>query len=64
MTRVRTLLICLGVLALGALIGLVLSNIWLGLLLGLFAALVIFIAYESRRGRNQGVNDEDHGIEL
>ncbi|WP_261165328.1 hypothetical protein [Microbacterium sp. Marseille-Q6965] len=64
MTRSRSLLLALGVLALGALIGVILQNVGLGLLLGLLAALGIFLAFESRRGRNAGVNDEDRGIEL
>jgi len=63
-TRSRSLLLALAVLALGALVGVILQNVWLGLLLGLVVALGVFIAFESARGRNRGVNDEDHGIEL
>ncbi len=47
-----------------AIIGLILGNVWLGLALGTIVSLVWFFAYESRRGRNAGVNDEDRGIEL
>ena len=43
-----------GLLVLGVVIGLIFQNVWLGWFLG----------YESRRGHNAGVNDEDHGIEL
>ena len=60
MTRGRTLLIALGVLALAIIVGLILGNVGLGIVLGL----ILFMSFESRRGRNQGVNDEDHGIEL
>jgi len=63
-TRTRSILIALGVIVLGALIGMILQNVLLGILLGVIVAFGLFIAFESRRGRNQGVNDEDHGIEL
>lgn len=49
---------------LGFVIGLVLQNVWLGLLLALIVSLIWLIAAESRRGGNAGVNDETHGIEL
>jgi hypothetical protein len=58
------MLVSLGVFAIAVVVGLILSNVWLGLLLGAFIGLGLFIGFESRRGRNQGVNDEDHGIEL
>lgn len=48
----------------GAVVGLILQNIWLGLLLALIVSLVWLIATESRKGGNTGVNDESHGIEL
>ncbi|GLJ62675.1 MULTISPECIES: hypothetical protein [Microbacterium] len=64
MTRGRTLLIALGVLALAIIVGLILGNVGLGIVLGLVVGLILFMSFESRRGRNQGVNDEDHGIEL
>ncbi|HWS50573.1 MAG TPA: hypothetical protein VN241_06155 [Microbacterium sp.] len=57
-------LVTAGLLVLGIVIGLILQNIWLGLLLAAIVWLGWFLGYESRRGRNAGVNDEDHGIEL
>ena len=48
----------------GALVGLALSNIWLGLFIALVVSIGWLIAYESWRGRNAGVNDENHGIQL
>ncbi len=50
--------------ALGIVFGLILQNVWLGLLLAAFVSVVWLIAVESRRGDNAGVNDESHGIEL
>lgn len=64
MTRGKNLLICVGVFVLAVVVGLILHNVWLGLLLGALIGLGLFIGFESRRGRNQGVNDEDHGVEL
>ncbi|WP_309104678.1 hypothetical protein [Microbacterium sp.] len=58
------LLVSAGLLVLGIVIGLILQNVWLGLLLAAVVWLGWFLGYESRRGRNAGVNDEDHGIEL
>lgn len=58
------LLVTAGLLVLGIVIGLILQNVWLGLLLAAIVWLGWLIGYESRRGRNAGVNDEDHGIEL
>lgn len=49
---------------LGIVIGLILQNVWLGLLLALVVSVVWLIAAESRKGGNTGVNDESHGIEL
>ena len=49
---------------LGVVIGLILQNVWLGLLLAAIVSLVWLIAVESRKGDNAGVNDESHGIEL
>lgn len=49
---------------LGIVIGLILQNVWLGLLLAAIVSLVWLIAVESRKGGNVGVNDETHGIEL
>ncbi|AXL11314.1 hypothetical protein DXT68_03595 [Microbacterium foliorum] len=58
------LLVTAGLLILGIVIGLIFQNVWLGILLAAIVWLGWFIGYESRRGRNAGVNDEDHGIEL
>lgn len=49
---------------LGIVIGLILQNVWLGLLLAAIVSLGWLIAVESRKGGNVGVNDESHGIEL
>ncbi|MCS3843731.1 MULTISPECIES: hypothetical protein [unclassified Microbacterium] len=49
---------------LGVVIGLILQNVWLGLLLAAIVSLVWLIAVESRKGDNAGVNDETNGIEL
>ncbi|WP_426185096.1 hypothetical protein [Microbacterium sp. TWP3-1-2b2] len=49
---------------LGVVIGLILQNVWLGLLLAAIVSLVWLIAVESRKGDNAGVNDESNGIEL
>lgn len=46
-------------LAIGALIGLVLGNLWLGLTLGAVVGIGWLIAYESWRGRNPDMYDED-----
>ena len=48
----------------GAVVGLVLGNVWLGLVLALIVSLVWLISAESSKGGNTGVNDESHGIEL
>ena len=53
-----------GLLVLGVVVGLIFQNVWLGILLAAIVWLGWFLGYESRRGRNAGVNDEDHGIEL
>ena len=53
-----------GLLIVGVVIGLIFQNVWLGILLDAIVWLGWFIGYESRRGRNAGVNDEDHGVEL
>lgn len=64
MTRSRTVLVAIGILVLAVVVGLILGNVWLGLILGLVVGLILFLSLESRRGDNQGVNDEGHGIEL
>lgn len=56
--------VTVGLLVLGVVIGLILQNVWLGLVLAAIVWLGWFLGYESRRGRNSGVNDEDRGIEL
>jgi hypothetical protein len=38
--------------------------VWLGVLLAAIVWFGWFLGYESRRGHNAGVNDEDHGVEL
>lgn len=58
------LLVTLGLLVLGVVIGLIFQNVWLGILLAAIVWIGWFLGYESRRGHNAGVNDEDHGIEL
>ena len=58
------LLVTVGLLVLGVVIGLIFQNVWLGLLLAAIVWIGWFLGYESRRGHNAGVNDEDHGIEL
>lgn len=51
-------------LVLGVVVGLIFQNVWLGILLAAIVWLGWFLGYESRRGHNAGVNDEDKGIEL
>lgn len=62
--NVLRLSVTAGLLILGVVIGLIFQNVWLGILLAAIVWLGWFIGYESRRGRNTGVNDEDHGVEL
>lgn len=45
--------------AVGILVGLVLNSVWLGVALAAVVSLGWLMAYESRRGRNQGVYDRD-----
>ncbi|WP_405373917.1 MULTISPECIES: hypothetical protein [unclassified Microbacterium] len=53
------------VFAIGILFGLVMQNIWLGLVLAAAVSIGWLIAYESRRGRNQGIYDrDDDGAQL
>ncbi|MBN6190766.1 MULTISPECIES: hypothetical protein [Microbacterium] len=56
--------VTLGLLIVGVVVGLIFQNVWLGVLLAAIVWLGWFLGYESRRGHNAGVNDEDHGIEL
>lgn len=58
------LIVTVGLLVLGVVIGLIFQNVWLGVLLAAIVWIGWFLGYESRRGHNAGVNDEDHGIEL
>lgn len=51
-------------LVLGVVVGLILQNVWLGLLFAALVSLVWLIGVESRKSGNSGVNDESHGIEL
>lgn len=53
-----------GLLVVGIVIGLIFQNVWLGILLAAIVWIGWFLGYESRRGHNAGVNDEDHGIEV
>ena len=61
---VLRLAVTAGLLVLGIVIGLIFQNVWLGVLLAAIIWIGWFLGYESRRGHNAGVNDEDHGIEL
>ena len=56
--------VTVGLLVVGVVIGLIFQNVWLGVLLAAIVWFGWFLGYESRRGRNAGVNDEDHGVEL
>ncbi|MDQ1085092.1 MULTISPECIES: hypothetical protein [Microbacterium] len=51
-------------LGLGIVFGLVWQNVWLGVVIAAAVSVGWLIAYESSRGRNVGVNDEDNGIQL
>ncbi|MFF0909338.1 hypothetical protein ACFWZW_01460 [Microbacterium enclense] len=51
-------------LGLAVLVGLVLQNVWLGVVLAVVVSIGWLIAYESSRGRNVGVNDPENGVEL
>jgi hypothetical protein len=62
--RIQWILGTVLLLALGVLFGLVMQNIWLGIVLAAVVSIGWLIAYESWRGRNSGVNDDDRGIEL
>ncbi|GAA1916683.1 hypothetical protein GCM10009775_06400 [Microbacterium aoyamense] len=53
------------VFAIGIIVGLALSNVWLGVLLALIVSIGWLIAYESWRGRNVGIEDrDDNGAQL
>ncbi|GAA3911229.1 hypothetical protein [Microbacterium invictum] len=52
-------------LVLGVVIGLILHNVWLGLLLAVIISIGWLIAYESWRGRTPGLDDPfDDGAQL
>lgn len=51
-------------LILAIVVGLILQNVWLGLLLAAIVSIVWLVSMESRKGGNAGVNDESRGIEL
>ncbi|MFC4140026.1 MULTISPECIES: hypothetical protein [unclassified Microbacterium] len=51
-------------LVLGVIFGLILQNVWLGIAIAAFVSVIWLIAVESRRGGNQGVNDESNGVEV
>lgn len=61
---VLRLVVTVGLLVLGVVIGLIFQNVWLGVLLAAIVWIGWFLGYESRRGHNAGVNDDDHGIEI
>lgn len=54
----------IGLFAIGIVFGLIMQNVWLGILLAVIVSIGWVIGVESRRGHNAGVNDEDHGIEV
>lgn len=56
--------VTLSLAVIGVVIGLIFQNVALGLLLAAIVWIGWFLGYESRRGHNAGVNDEDHGIEV
>lgn len=62
--RIQWLLGTVLLMALGVLFGFVFQNVWLGIVLGAVISIGWLIAYESWRGRNSGVNDDDRGIQL
>lgn len=62
--RALRISITLGLLIVGVVLGLIFQNVWLGVLLAAIVWLGWLLGYESRRGNNAGVNDDDRGIEL
>ncbi len=57
--RVQWLLGTVLLLVVGAVVGLVLGSIWLGLLLAVLVSIGWFMAYESQRGHSPGLHDDD-----
>lgn len=52
-------------LGLGIVLGLLLENVWLGIMIAVLVSIGWMIAYESWRGRNPGLNDPwDDGAQL
>lgn len=63
--RVGWILGTVVLLGLGALFGAIMSNIWLGLVLGVVISIGWLIAYESWRGQTVGLDDpHDDGAQL
>ncbi|MDZ8200198.1 hypothetical protein RZO50_01635 [Microbacterium sp. SSW1-59] len=50
--------------ALGVLFGLILQNVWLGVILAGAISIGWLIAYESWRGRHVGLDDPDDGAQI
>ncbi|MTE23021.1 MULTISPECIES: hypothetical protein [Microbacterium] len=63
--RARHTLIAVGLFALALLVGAILGSVWLGAALGVLVGIGALIAFESRRGGQQGLTDrDDNGAEL
>jgi len=62
--RVQWVIGTLVLLALGALIGMVLGNVWFGLLLAVLVSIGWIMAYESWRGKAPHLHDDDDGARL
>ncbi|MGO1235843.1 MAG: hypothetical protein ACTHY8_09975 [Microbacterium gubbeenense] len=63
--RARKVLITIGLFALAVLVGAILSNVWLGVALGVLVSVGALIAMSSKRGGNQGIYDrDDDGTEI
>jgi hypothetical protein len=55
----------IGIIAGGILFGLIMQNVWLGLVLAGAVSIGVILAYNSRRGHNEGIYDrDDDGAEL
>lgn len=55
----------IGIIAGGILFGLIMQNVWLGLVLAAAVLIGVAIAASSRRGHNEGIYDrDDDGAEL
>ncbi len=63
--RARRTLISIGLFALAVLVGSILGSAWLGATIGVLIGIGALIAFESKRGGNQGLYDkDDDGAEL